>query len=408
MTDTYSLFELNEYVKRVIALNFKDSVWIRAEISQLKESRGQIYLDLVEKDPKSDEVIAQSSAIIWYKSVLFIKRKLGELSDSILCDGVEVSLKVRITFHERYGIKLTIEDIDPSYTMGQLELNRQKIINRLKKDDLLDKNELLDFAPILQNIAVISSRTAAGFKDFEAQLANNSYDYFFKATLFHVAVQGKAVSREVCDALDQISDMDFDAVVIIRGGGSKIDLSGFDDYNIGAKIAKLPFPVIAGIGHEIDNTVTDIVAHTSLKTPTAVADFLIEHNLEFDSLLIHLGQEIGHKVTENLRSAQNEIQHYEQLLELLPSKIIEAEHLKLENIKTQLFSNIDFRFKNFSTELQTASQLVATLNPKNILKRGYAYVSKGKQIVSSPDDLKKDDEILIVFNIGTKKAIINE
>lgn len=408
MTDAYSLFELNEYVKRVIALNFKDAVWIKAEISQLKESRGQIYLDLVEKDPKSDEVIAQSSAIIWYKSVLFIKRKLGELADSILSDGVEVSLKVRITFHERYGMKLTIEDIDPSYTMGQLELNRQKIINRLKKDELLDKNEQLDFPAILQNIAVISSRTAAGFKDFEAQLSNNSYNYFYKATLFHVAVQGRSVSKEVCDALDQLADMDFDAVVIIRGGGSKIDLSGFDDYNIGAKIAKLPFPVIAGIGHEIDNTVTDIVAHTSLKTPTAVADYLIEHNLEFESLLIHLGQQIGNTVTQNLRSAQNEIQHYEQLLELLPAKIIEAEYIQLENYRTQLFSNFDFKFKNFNTELQNATKLIKSLNPTNILKRGYAYVSKGKEIITSPKDLKKNDEILIVFNKGTKKAIINE
>jgi exodeoxyribonuclease VII large subunit len=402
----YSLYELNEYIKRVVALNFAEAIWIKAEISQIRESRGQIYMDLIEKDEKSDEVIAQSSAIIWYKSLLFIKKKLGELADSILQDGVEISLKVTIAFHERYGLKLNVEDIDASYTMGQLELNRQKIISRLRTDGFLEQNELLPLPTVLQNIAVISSRTAAGFKDFEAQLVENSYGYFFKATLFHVAVQGRAVSKEVCEALDQIVDMDFDAVVIIRGGGSKIDLSGFDDYNIGAKIAKVGIPVIAGIGHEIDNTVTDIVAHTSLKTPTAVADYLIDHNLHYESELIILGQEIADAADYSLRIAENELQQHQQLLDILPAEIMKSELQNIDNIKSQFLAIAEFKIKNLLAEIDSSKSLVDSMNPDNLLKKGFTYILKDKKIVSLAKKLKSEDHIEIVFQDGKKKATI--
>jgi len=406
--EAYSLYELNEYIKRVVALNFSEAIWIKAEISQIKESRGQVYIDLVEKDPKSDQVIAQSSGIIWYNSLLFIKKKLGELADSILQDGVEVSLKVTIAFHERYGLKLNVEDIDASYTMGQLELNRQKIISRLKKDGLLDMNIERPLPSVLQNIAIISSKTAAGFKDFEAQLKNNSYGYQFNTTLFNVAVQGRAVSREVCDALDQISKGDYDVAVILRGGGSKIDLSGFDDYNIGAKISNLNIPVITGIGHEIDNTVSDIVAHTSVKTPTAVADFLIEHNIDFEADLIVLSQNITHIVSARLNEAHNELNQLEQLLSLLPDELIKTEKINLENIQAQLSSTLDLRMKNFNYELDSAEKLVASLDPINIMKRGFTYIKKKESVVLSSSDLKVKDQVELIFHDGSKKAVINE
>ncbi len=406
--DAYSLYELNEYIKRVIALNFSESVWIKGEISQIKHSRGQIYLDLVEKDEKSDQIIAQASGIIWYNSYLFIKKKLGELTDVILQDGCDVSLKVSISFHERYGLKLNIEDVDPSYTLGQIELNRQKIIERLDKEGMLHLNKQHELSTVLQNIAVISSATSAGYKDFMAQLEENPYGYKFNIQLFNVAVQGRSVSKEICEALKTIDQMNFDTAVLIRGGGSKIDLSGFDDFNIGARISKSNIPIISGIGHEIDNTVTDIVAHTNLKTPTAVADFLIEHNLFFESELIELGNEVFNLTNYKLNEANLELNNISQLIEILPQEKILSEYNRLNNISEQLNISVDFKLKAFQTELINTEKLIASYGLDKILKRGFSLIKRKEKYLTSSKELKNKDEIEIVLFDGTKKAIIND
>jgi exodeoxyribonuclease VII large subunit len=202
--NAHSLYELNEYIKRVVSLNFNETLWISCEISQANSSRGHYYLELDQKNEDSNEIIAQMSAVIWVKNFLFIKRKLGDVADLILVNGSQVLLKVKLDFNERYGLKLIIEDIDASYTIGQMEIARQKTLERLKKENLIHLNSQNDIPQVIQRIAVISSKTAAGYQDFIQHLTNNSYGYQYKTTLFQTAMQGINTEKELLQSMNQI------------------------------------------------------------------------------------------------------------------------------------------------------------------------------------------------------------
>ncbi|MBK8081629.1 MAG: exodeoxyribonuclease VII large subunit [Saprospiraceae bacterium] len=405
---SYTLFELNEYIKRVIALNFQEPVWIECEISQVKESRGNFYLDFVQKKEDSDEVVAQSSGYLWYKSALFLKKKLGDLFAALLKDGTAVKIKVYIEFHERYGLKLNIEDIDPSFTIGQLEMLRQKIIQRLKEEGKLNSNKLIPIPSVVQKIAVISSETAAGYIDFVQQIQHNIYGYQFTHTLFSAALQGSNTEKEVTAALMNIYERadEFDIIVIIRGGGSKLDLAGFDNYLIAHTISVSPLPVIAGIGHEIDLTVTDIVSYFSAKTPTAVAAWLIDHNAGFES-------KISDKASQILQSAQqivrNHILFVNQMisgLAVLPSEIISRNAMFLENQMSKLAFFAESKIRSHKDKLTLIEKTIELSDPENILKKGYTLVRHGNNIITKAVDIIDDTRYVIVFsdgNVSVKK-----
>ncbi|MEL6989763.1 MAG: exodeoxyribonuclease VII large subunit, partial [Bacteroidota bacterium] len=243
--DAVSLYELNEYIHRVLALNFQESIWVKCEIAQIQILRGQAYLEVIQKEDDGDNIIAKSSAIIWGRNLNFIEKKLKELSTQLLKQGSEILIKVNVEFHERYGLNLSIVDIDPSYTIGQAALKRQAIIDQLKKEHLLKKNTQIELPLVLQNIAIISSETAAGYIDFLEQLEHNDYGFQFNLWLYQSAMQGVNVEQDILLALDEIEsdDISYDCVVIIRGGGSKLDLSWFDNYKLAKRIANFPLPV---------------------------------------------------------------------------------------------------------------------------------------------------------------------
>jgi len=403
--DSYSLFELNEYIRRVVALNFAEPIWVHAEISQINENRGQYYLNLVEKEEDGVQVIAQSAAVIWYKNVLFLKKKLGKVLDSLLEDGTQVKVKVRVDHHERYGLKLVIEDIDPKYTIGQLELARQAIIEKLDKKGLLDLNESIPFPSVMQNIAVISSKTAAGYQDFIAQMGNNGYAYSFNLVLFQSAMQGHKVRAEVKKAIKQIhEDGSFDCIVIIRGGGSKMDLSAFDDYDIGVAIAESDIPIITGIGHQIDNTVADIVAHTSVKTPTAVADFLIEHNSLFEGELLTLEAQI-------YQLSRSIIQHEMMTLTQVENDLAHAVRMDVLELNLSI-EHIEKALEESSSRLLSMSQLqldqiensLELLDPQKIIQRGFAAIKQNGKYIQHKKDIKLSKDISIELSDGTLTA----
>ncbi len=409
-TQSYSLFELNEYLRRVIALNFNEAIWIKAEIFQIKPSRGNYYLELVEKAEGSNDIIAQMSAVIWVKSALFIKRKLGELQDAILSDGTQISVKVRLDFNERYGLKLIIEDIDPSYTMGQLELIRQKIIQRLKSENLIHLNGLQEIPAVVQRVAVISSKTAAGYQDFMAQLRNNPYGYQYQVDLYQAAMQGKNTEKEVLSAMQDIADHhnQYDLICIIRGGGSKMDLAAFDNYNISYAISQSPLPVLCGIGHDIDQTIADIVAHIELKTPTAVADFLIEHNLFFESEQLRMIEQIKSLSMMTLQREEQKLLQYEYQVQQLPQEILNDYKQQLillkEGIRSATRRNID-RYESLISKTEAVAQVV---DPKHVLKRGFVMIKKGKSIVTTSDSLEVGDTVKIEWSEGSKSATITK
>ncbi len=392
--ETFSLYQLNEYIKRVIALNFKDSIWINAEISQVKLSRGNYYLDLIQKEEDSEVIKAQSSAIIWFRKAAFLEKKFKNLFHSILDTGNEIRVKIKVNFSERYGFSLIIEDMDASYTLGKAEMLKQEILNKLKQEGLLFKNSSLDLPIVLQNIAVISSPTAAGYKDFVSQLQSNSYGYGYNCQLFPAAMQGVAVEKEVIDAIEKIEKVgSFDCIVLIRGGGAKLDLSAFDNYAIGKRIAESGLPVITGIGHDIDSTISDAVSHTDLKTPTAVADFLIEWNLHFESKLTDLGLRIQMTYKDRVQTDLQRLDILLQQIRFAVERIHFAEEKKLQEIKIHLFHNLDLRIKKEQENLKFAEQQVQILSPQNTLKRGFAIVRQEGKIVASKKRISKEKVI---------------
>lgn len=393
--EAYSLFEVNQYIRRVLALNFEEPIWVECEINQISQTRGNTYLDLIQKKKDSEDVIAKSSATIWYRQLIFIRKKLGKLADEILSSGIKVKLKVTIEFSERYGLSFNILDIDPSYTFGQYELNRQQIIQKLSDEQLLDKNAQLRLPSVIKKIAVISSETAAGYKDFMTELVHNPYGYTFQTELFQAAMQGQNTEREVSMALNTVSD-DFDVIVLIRGGGSKLDLSAFDNYNISLAIAKNKLPVITGIGHEIDQTVCDIVSHTSLKTPTAVAGFVIERNMNFEAELDYMMEEINHFVSSSLSSIKQELTLIQNNIVALPKMIMREKQLELKNLQLNLFNIARQVIQNKHRTIESMNDLMEVLEPAHVLKRGFTLVKSKDKYITRREQLNNSNESITV------------
>jgi len=405
--ESYSLYEVNEYIKRVIALNFEDAFWIECEINQINENRGNYYLELIEKSEKSGNIIAKASAAIWYKSALFIKKKLGKLFDSVLQSGVEVRLKVNVNFNERYGLSFVIEDVDVNYTMGQMELQRQKVIERLTTENLMTLNHSKVLPSVLQRIAVISSETAAGFADFVQQLQSNGYGYDFQLGIYDSAVQGQKMEAQITSSIREINNEAhlYDCVVIIRGGGSKLDLSGFDNYNIAAHIAKCKIPVITGIGHEIDQTVSDLTSYLSLKTPTAVASYLIDNNAQYEARIIEIGRAINAEIMHRFEKDNQWLNSFRDQLNYLIRDRFSSEMINLKSAENLLRNSTHRVIERQSDKLSGIEALLKVVDPEHILKRGFSYTTTTEgSFILNKKQAAKEKELLIHYNDGQIKV----
>jgi exodeoxyribonuclease VII large subunit len=412
-TDRYTLFELNEYIRRIIALNFSEVLWISCELAQVSESRGHMYLSLVEKEEGDStlenpdgKIIAQSEAVIWATDHRRLKRKLGAQFTQILKSGLEVLISVQVDFHERYGLKLIIKDIDPAFTVGKLELRRQETLQDLKRRGLLEKNKQRNLPLVLQRIAVISSERAAGFQDFQKQLLDNPYGYFIDFIFLNAAMQGDNVKSEVIQRLTEINanEAGFDCAVIIRGGGARLDLIAFDDADLCTAIANCKIPVITGIGHDIDETISDLVAFHSLKTPTAVAEWLIQRNLYFEMELLDLGRSIK-VLSQDLMSEQYlKVERISQLLQLNANGQLQNQHRLLEYIEDELPRNSLKRLKDENKQLNHLETILDLVTPEKILQRGFSMTLKNGKPVTNANDLKQDDLIESVFTKGSVKS----
>jgi len=406
--EAYSLVEVNQYIKQVIAANFLDSLWVKAEISQIKESRGAYYLELVEKKEHSDEVIASTGAVIWYKSTLFIRNKLKDLTQQILKEGIHIQCKVKVEFHEKYGLKFSIEDIDPTFTFGQMEIKRQETIERLRKEELLHRNQQIPLPLVFQKIAVISSSKAAGLEDFMDQLHNNRYGYAFQTVLFESSVQGQNLEREMIQALKSASKQDFDSIVIIRGGGSKLDLSGFDSYLLAKNAALCTKPVLTGIGHETDQTIIELVVNTPLKTPTAVANLIIDHNLFFENSILNLNDRINSLMEKKL------ISYHQELMDMMIS-IRHKSRTRLERNRIRLQMKLDGLRHSAKTicqmwmnKIEMKSEQIRFNDPSNILKKGFSLTMQHGKPVKSIVELKQDEPLTTFFADGQVESEIKQ
>ncbi len=407
--EAYSLKKVNEYIKQVIALNFEESIWVEAEISQIKEVRGQIYMEFIEKNEYDNSITAKAQGVIWYKSYMFIKTKLKELTESILQEGQQIRFKAKVEFHEIYGLKFSVEDLDASYTLGQVELNRQKTIAKLKQENLLYKNKETTLPAIIKNIAIISSQKAAGLQDFFSHLNNNQYGYTFNTSLYDSSMQGYNVERDITKNLDLIKENanDYDCVVIIRGGGSKMDLSYFDNYNICAKVAKFPIPVFTGIGHDIDQNVIELVAHTPLKTPTAVADFIVEHNLLFEMKINELEQKIKDSVSSIIYNNNIQLKIiFRDIVNKALSNLSDGLH-NLEIIFNSIKNQSAQLLLMENSKLRELSNFIDLSNPENLLRKGYSMTTKNGKIIKSIKNIVPNDVVITILSDGKFKSTVN-
>lgn len=398
-----SLFELQTFLRQVVALNFPEALWVRCELAQVSQSRGHMYLELVEKAENETEPSAQASAVIWQGALRRLNSKLGAKTiNGLLQTGTEVLLRVKVEFHERYGLKLMVEDIDPSYTLGKLEQRRRQLYEQLQQQGWLGKNREVALPPVLQRIAVISSESAAGYQDFQEHLNENAYSYRFKLQFFGAAMQGNQVETEVLKQLRSIQRQKdrFDAVVLIRGGGAKLDLAGFDSLPLCEKIANFPLPILTGIGHEVDETLVDLVAHAALKTPTAVADFLLQHNLHFEGQLLELSQYLRYVIAESLHAAEIELTTAVQNLQTIPKLLLVRQQDKLQRINAELPLLAHYQQREQGQKLEQLEQVCQLLSIEGTLQRGFALVSRDGKPIDSSSSLKKDEVVELQFKDG--------
>ena len=350
-----SLSELQRQVKGSLEDLFSMPVWVKAEISEMTINRsGHCYLDLVETEVGTDTVIARCRATIWSYTFRMLKPYFETTTGQVFTEGLKVLLQAKVEYHEVYGFSLNIRDIDPVYTLGDMARQRREIILRLEEAGVLEMNKELELPLVPQRIAVISSPTAAGLQDFLNQLHNNPHQFVFYTKLFPAVMQGMEAPRSITAALEQIfqyEDM-FDAVVIIRGGGAQIDLACFDHYDLAFNVAQFPLPVITGIGHDKDDTVIDMVAHTRMKTPTAVAEFLISGALQFSQQLGELERHFMDLVNDKLEENQNRLNDAADQLSLLVNQLIAKQSNRLDIARIHLANHSEGFLKNQFTELK--------------------------------------------------------
>ena len=408
--ETHTLHDLHLYLRRVIGLNFPEAVWVRCEIAQAQHSRGHLFVEFVEKDPESNSIKAKAQGVIWSRTLRRIQKQIGREWKYLLQDGMEVLVKVLVDFHEEYGLKLVVEELDPSYSLGQMEIKRRAILEQLQKEGLIGLQKQLPLPLVMQHIAVISSKTAAGFQDFLMQLENNDYRYHYDIDFYPSAMQGNKVEEELLHQMDCInrSGHAYDCIVIIRGGGAKLDLASFDNFNIAKALATCQTPVLIGIGHEIDETILDKVARISLKTPTAVADFLIHQNLHFEGNLMNLGQQIKASSQEQLNTAHHQLDQTIQALAYSSKKNLDKAHQMLDFIKQELPQLVKFKFKEENLNLDNLDRLVHQLHPDQVFKRGFSMTLKEGRVITDANALQEGDELQTQLHTGVVHSTVHK
>ena len=403
MNEVLTLFELNSLVHEVIEDNFDEQYWVVGELSDVSTPAfgGHFYGELVQKDEESDRIVARARITCWARNYNMIRLRFQKEAGETLRKGLQVKLLVEVNFHEQYGFSLNVVDIDSTFTLGDLAKRRREILQQLEKDGILHDNQSLPLPRLLKRIAVISSATAAGYGDFCNQLEENDYGFHFDVQLFPAVMQGEQVPESIIAALEEIrEEPPFDLVVIIRGGGASSDLSDFDSYELAACIALYPLPVLTGIGHERDETVLDYVAHTKVKTPTAAAAFIIEHQAEEAALLDDLYQRITHSSKEQIQREKQRLEHQRAVLPLIFMGFYQKGENRLVLLSQRLSSSAKQSLEREKHSLQLMQQRLNSLDPRLLLKRGYTITTCGGKLVRSIEGLAEGEVLTTQTNNG--------
>ena len=429
-----SLVELNQRIRMTLEQAFPDTYWVRAEMSDVRENSasGHCYLEFIEKDPRSGQLLAKVRGAIWAKTFRLLKPYFEMETGQRFVSGLKVLVRVTVDFHELYGLSLTVVDIDPAYTLGDMARKRLEIIRQLQEEGVFELNKELPLPLLPRRIALISSPTAAGYEDFMNQLTHNRAGYPFYVKLFPALMQGERTEESVIAALDRIYAHQelFDVVALLRGGGATSDLNSFDSYLLAANCAQFPLPILTGIGHERDDTVVDLVAHTRLKTPTAVAEFLIARMDQAAQIVEELQQTMTQSASVRLLQEKQRLQSYATRFPALVGQRMERNRTLLHQLgaklptmaqgfverKRAMVDRLVMQLRNATTThltekqrfLQLQEQFVRMASPDYILRRGYSLTLREGKIIKRAEELHVGEELTTRFMDGEVKSIIKE
>lgn len=389
MNDGITLYELLNRVKGSIEENFSHYYWVRAQVSAIKANySGHCYIDLIDKGDKGADFTAKSVAIVWSSTWRILKPFFRSATGGDIEAGMNILLKVQVQYSELYGLSLIVSDIDPTFTIGQAELERREVIRRLEEEGMFDMNTTLTLPHLPKRFAVISAQNAAGYRDFYNHLHLNDYGYRFYTKLYTAPLQGNTAPSGIIAALDAIlSDVEcgaesFDAVLILRGGGSNTDLACFDNYDLCANVAQYPLPVMVAIGHDQDKHICDMVSCVSVKTPTALADFIIDIFASEDALLVSLAS---------------------RLTLAMKNKFSEAEK-RLDSINQRIAHRVSSIFSEKRSAVALLEQRIIKGNPRNLLKGGYCVTEVEGRRVSSIGQVPPEGKLKVIFEDGVAEC----
>ncbi|PIR71937.1 MAG: exodeoxyribonuclease VII large subunit [Candidatus Nealsonbacteria bacterium CG10_big_fil_rev_8_21_14_0_10_36_24] len=407
---TYTILELNTEIKQVLWDSFPELIWVRGEITGFDKQKGSknIFFQLQEKNPDKDQIISKITATIFNSDIKRILQKFKQGSDVELRDGLEVRVLCRIDVYPPWGeYKVVIKDIDPEFTLGKLAQTRAMIIKNLKERGLLDKNRQLVLSLVPQCIGLITQKGKEGYTDFISGLKKSRI--YFKIRFYNASVQGEKVESEICEALDYFNQQqNVDAVVIVRGGGSKTDLSWFDNKKIAEKIAFMQTPVITGIGHRTDFTITDMVAFSFQQTPSIAATFFIERINEFLDGIDSLSIEIAHNSQNFTKLELQNLIEIKKQINRESTLFLERDKKELEeNRKNLLFYYKEF-FKNIRETIKQYSLRIDSSDPINIIRLGFSVSKVSGKTIKSIKEIKTGQNMVTTVSDGEIKSIINQ
>lgn len=407
-TDSLTLLDLNERIGAAITADRTlHDVWVTAETGDVRISGGHCYLELIQKDPDTARPIARLRAIIWASQYARIDAELMSATGNHLASDLKVMVRMTVNFHTAFGLSGVISAINPDFTCGDLQRRRRLMIKRLTEEGIIDMNRTLPWPDTALRVAVISAHGAAGFGDFVTHLYHNTPRLNFSTTLFPATMQGENAPADIISALENIAaDIDsFDCVVIIRGGGATGDLASFDDYALAANIAQFPLPVIVGIGHERDVTILDFVASIRVKTPTAAAEWLINHNNEALLRICDIATEIVNCAQSKVAGGKQQLAYYQGLLPTLSKAIYQRASQYLEATAPHAIRTEASRIvKSHSDRLNAMNNLIEALSPAAVLRRGYSICRHNGHAITDASVLAAGDKLTITFSNGTAEA----
>lgn len=403
-----TLSELQRLVKETLHERFALPVWVSAEISEVKVNySGHCYLELVEKGGDNGVPLAQSRAVIWRTAYSRIAGYFEAETGQRLAAGIKILAKVAVNYHELYGFSLQITDIDPAYTLGDMQRQRQQTIDCLRKEGVWDMNREVGMPAVVQRIAIVSSANAAGYQDFCKEIGKSPYR--FRLTLFDAFMQGAAAEESIVAALCAVADRmeEFDAVVIIRGGGSASDLNCFNAYRLCTHVAQFPLPVLTGIGHDKDTSVADMVAHTALKTPTAVAGWLVDRMAGIDGWLDCAALQLNDMTKAAMHASEVRLERLSGEVRRLSGELLTRQTLRLEHFTGLLPDAARDFLARQGVRLGNAAELIAGRSPERILRLGFAVLRAGGRAVTSVGSVAEGEQVEIEVSDGKINATVN-